>query len=47
MTPTLVECPDCGGDSVETSEVGGIKEGGCPTCLGTGLVDEAEVERET
>lgn len=45
MTPTLVECPDCEGDSIEPAEVGGIKEGGCPTCSGTGLVNEAEVEK--
>lgn len=46
MSPTLVPCPECEGDSVEPAEVGGIKEGGCPLCDGTGLVDEEEVETE-
>jgi len=45
MTSELVACPDCEGDSIEPAEVGGIKEGGCPTCSGTGLVDAEEVEK--
>jgi DnaJ-class molecular chaperone len=45
MTPKLVPCPNCEGDSIEPAEVGGIKEGGCSTCSGTGLVDAEEVEK--
>lgn len=41
---TLVPCPECEGESVTTSKVGGIEEGGCSTCEGTGLVPESEVE---
>lgn len=44
--PTLVACPDCEGASVSVSDRGGIEEGGCSTCEGTGLVDEAEVEAD-
>lgn len=39
----LVVCPDCEGDSITLSDVGGIAEGGCSTCSGTGLVDASEV----
>lgn len=31
-------CSRCDGENVQTSDVGGIAFGGCPTCDGTGLI---------
>lgn len=42
---TLVACPECEGESIRLSDIGGIENGGpCSTCHGTGLVEETEVE---